>query len=131
MTRDEILQAARTARAELVGLIQSIEEQIDVIKDKEWERELTKADRDKLAALRARKSEVMIAVEELGYVTMGALDRTDEVRRIANAITGVRKDLNAKRQEFATFARGVTDFGNVLKKLKAIADELTKRFSAS
>ena len=131
MAYEDILSAARTARRELVNVIERIEEEIDAIKDKEWDGPLSDADHDALAELRARKNEVMVAVEELGYITIGALDKTDEVRRIAKAILGVRRNLERQRQRFTKIAEGTADFSDVLAKLKAIGDEAADRLNST
>ncbi len=127
MNYKETLEEAKSARKSLVEMIEVIEEQIKKVKDKEWDGPLSKADRDKLSVLRANKSSTMLAVEELGYITMGALDKTDEVRRIRNAIIGVRRDLASERESFAKIADGITDFSKLLGKLKKVADKLGEK----
>lgn len=129
MTHDEIVEQARAARASLVGIVDGIDEEIATVKDKEWIKPLTKADRDKLKELRAAKNEVMLAIEELAYVTMGALDKTDGVRRIKNALTGIRRDLSAERQRLERFSKIPGEFAGVLAKMKKIADKINEELS--
>ncbi len=129
MTRQEIVEEARTARAAFLTIIESIEAEIARIKDKEWTSPLSKADRDKLKELRSDKAEVMLAVEELGYVTMGALDKSDGIQRIKNALTGARRDLAADRERLEKLAETPQQFADILAKLKKIVDKVSERLA--
>lgn len=124
MTFQEIVDQARSARAKLVAIVESIEARIRKIEDKEFERPLTQEERDQLAQLRRDMDKPMAAVEELGLITMAALDNSDEVRRLANTIADVRNGLDGNREHLAGIAEGITDFAAVLAQTKTIADQL-------
>jgi hypothetical protein len=92
-SHQEIYDSAQKKIADLQTADLQINIDINTIKDKEWDGPLSASDRDRLVELRSTKASILAAIEELGFVTMAALDKTDELRRINNAIAGVVEDL--------------------------------------
>jgi hypothetical protein len=120
-----------SAQAQISGL-QTIELKLNIainaIKDKEWNGPLSAKDRERLADLRLDKGSILAAIEELAFVTMEALDKTDELKRINNAIAGVVKDLRSTAQRIERIGEIADTIKEVLsgvvtlsKKIKDIA----------
>ncbi len=96
---DEILKAADMALADQQEMERALNSKINEIKDKEWKAPLTPAQREDLQQLREAKAALLASMEELAFVTVGALDRTDEVKRLSNAIRGARKTLESELED--------------------------------
>lgn len=109
-SRAQIVQKADQQLANLAELERNIARAIDEVRDVEWDRPLNAAERKKLEKMKTSRTDVRDAIEELGFVTIAALDRSDEALRIANALNGVVRDLKARRaalNQFVSTARGI------------------------
>ena len=98
-----------TAKAQ-VDALKAVESQFDAkinaIKDAEWDKPLTAAQLKQISDLRTQEAAVEAAIEELCYVTMGALDKSDEITRLANALGGVVKDLKTRTAAITAIGTG-------------------------
>jgi hypothetical protein len=129
-TSEQIMASANAQIAALQETERSINQEISTVKDKEWNNPLTDADRAELDDLRATRASVLSAMEEVSFVTMAALDKTDELQRIKNAMVGVIADLRAKQRliqrigqiagKVTTVVTGVQDLSS---KLQAFAGQ--------
>jgi hypothetical protein len=99
---------------------------INAIKDTEWNKPLTPTQLKQISDLRTRKAAVLSAIEELSYVTAGALDSSGELQRLANALAGITKDLKARQQDIANIGAAAQSFASVLDNINS----LTKQISA-
>jgi chromosome segregation ATPase len=120
----EIVAAANAQIAALQETERETNQQIAAIKDNEWDRPLTDAERASIDDLRATLASTLSAIEEVSYVTMAALDKTDEVKRIRNAIAGVIADLTAKKARIDKFGQIATKIGNAIGGLQDLAGKL-------
>lgn len=122
-THAQIVAAADAELLRLQAIELRINREIDAIKDKAFTGPLTAADRNEIARLRMDKAPVLDAIEELGFVTLGALDTTDELRRLINSLRAVVADLEKRRARIQRFAEGAQKFASVLTKLQEVADK--------
>lgn len=121
-----IVDAADKQHAALQALERQIDSKIDEIKDREWNRPLTAEERTTLAGLRADMSSVMSAMVELAYVTLGALDKTDEVQRLINALASASKELSARKASLSLIASGLQSFAETLNGIERLVAHLKK-----
>jgi hypothetical protein len=101
----------------------AITQEIAAIKDKEWTQPLSQQDLSQISILRAADSSVLAALEELSYVTMAALDKSDELNRIRNAIDGVIKDLNKQKSTIEKIAKVATAIGSAIGGLQSLQNK--------
>ena len=120
----EILAAADAQIAALQQTERATNQQINAIKDNEWDRPLTDAERTEIDDLRATRAATLSAIEELSFVTMAALDKADEVKRIRNAVAGVIADLQNKKARIVRIGQIATKIGNVIDGLQDLAKKL-------
>ena len=121
---DSIVTAAQKQISALQQYDKEIDNQIIAIKDAEWNKPLTKSELARIKKLRADQISIQMAVEEIGYITLGALDKTDEVKRMANALAGVTKDLSARKASLEAIGKNLKKIGDVLAAIAGIAKKL-------
>lgn len=116
-----------TAKAQ-VDALKAIESQFDAkinaIKNAEWDRPLTPAQLKQISGLRTDEAAVEAAIEELCYVTMGALDKSDEITRLANALTGVVKDLKTRTAAITAIGTDAKSFGAICDAISGLVPKL-------
>jgi uncharacterized coiled-coil DUF342 family protein len=123
-SHEEIVAAADRELARLQGIERRINAEINRIRDKEWTGPLSKADRNAIAQHRADMITTRATIEELAVVTLGALDRSDEVKRLVNSLAAVRADLNDRKASIEKFGETSNDIKNTLAGIRAIVDKL-------
>lgn len=120
----EIADSADAEFASLQVMDRAIGSQIKVIKDKEWAGPLSNQDRADLQQLREAKAAILAAMEELSFVTVGALDKTQEVKRLANAIRATRQTLEGELQDIQHIAQVANTIATILGGLNAVEGKL-------
>lgn len=121
---DEILIAADTALADQQEMERALNARISEIKDKEWKAPLTPAQRNDLQQLREAKAALLASMEELAFITVGALDKTDEVKRLNNAIRGARKTLEDELKDIKHIQSVATTIAKVLGGISDVQEKL-------
>ena len=91
-----IVATAQKQLDALQAIDSAIAAKIAAIKDAEWDTPLTAEQIKQISDLRAQEAAILSAIEELSYVTVGALDKSDELTRMLNALQGISKDLSAR-----------------------------------
>jgi chromosome segregation ATPase len=99
--KKSLVSAAQTQLNALKVLDGQFDTKINAIKDAEWSKPLTAGQLNQISDLRTQQAAIESAIEELAYVTMGALDKSDEITRMANALAGIVKDLKARTDKIA------------------------------
>ena len=115
------------AKAELIKwqtVEHNINSEINTIKDGAWNRKLTPAERERISDLRSDKAAALDAIEELGFVTLGALDKSDELKRLVNALSAVRADLDSRRQRIEKFAAKAQKISGMIASLDSIVKKV-------
>jgi hypothetical protein len=125
-TRAQIVKKADQQLAKLAKLERSIARAIDDLRDIEWDRPLNASERKTLEKLKADRTDVRDAIEELGFVTIAALDRSDEALRIANALKGVVRDLEARRAALNQFVSTAQGVASIISSLTGLAESVAK-----
>jgi hypothetical protein len=128
-TAGDIMASAQTQLTALQATNAKFDAQIAAIKDSEWNAPLTDQQLKQLTALRGQQQPVLAAIEELSYLTLGALDKSDEIGRIANALAGVVKGLTAQSDKIAAIdgdAKNVSAICTAITKLIPQIQSLAK-----
>jgi hypothetical protein len=120
----EIFDSAQAQITALQGIERNLNVVINEIKDKEWNGPLSVRDRERLVEVRSAKASVLAAIEELAYVTMKALDKTDELKRINNALAGAVKDLTSTAERIAHIGKIADTITQVLKGTVALSKKV-------
>jgi len=118
-TISTISNAANAEYQRLQGLERDLTQEINTLLDVEWTRKLTAAEAKNVVELREAKAAVFSAMEELSYVTLAALDKSQEVVRIRNALERVRRDLDRELAD-------VKGIGKIASKVPKILDGVEK-----
>jgi methyl-accepting chemotaxis protein len=100
--------------------------EINTIKDHEFDRPLTPSERARIVELRTSKASIAAAVEELSFVTMAALDTTDELKRINNAIAGVVKDLRSTVKRIEKIGQVADTIAKILGGVQELSKKINK-----
>lgn len=120
-TRQEILSAAKKARQDLVLASTALEEEQAEIASQAWGRRLTDDELDQLDRIRLDQAAISDTLRQLAFVTLAALDRTDELMRIKNAMETVNNDLERRRQGIEDLVGGAQKFAEILGKITEVA----------
>ena len=96
------------------------------IKDKEFDHPLSESDSDRIIDLRSAKANIRSAIDELAFVTVKALDTTDELKRIRNAIAGAIKDLKKTADRIAKIGMAADTIRLVLGGVEKIGKQIEK-----
>lgn len=123
-TASDIVANAQTQLDALRSIDSIIDAKIAAIKDAEWDKPLSSEQLGKISILRNQQQPILSAVEELSYVTMGALDKSDEINRIANALMGVIKGLNKQSDEIAAIDTSAKNIGSICTALGTLVPQI-------
>jgi hypothetical protein len=123
-TTQEIFDDAQKSISDLQKAELQANADINAVKDKEWNGPLSSKDRDQLVELRSAKASILGAIEELAFVTMQALDESDELKRINNAIAGVVKDLKSVSERIDRIGKVAETVGEVLGGVVALSKKI-------
>lgn len=89
----QIVQQSNDARQLLLDQDSELESMILTIEDIEWTRPLNAAERARRVKLRNAQTGCRAAQRELAFVTLQALNQSQEVQRLINALSGVNRDV--------------------------------------
>jgi hypothetical protein len=126
---DDIFASTQAQLAALQAIDGNISAQIAAIKDAKWDQPLSDKELVMLSALRAGQRPVLAAIDELSYVTMQALDDSDEIQRLSNALSGVVKGLMSEVNNIAAIesdAKDITAICGAISKLLPQIQSLAK-----
>jgi hypothetical protein len=87
---------------------------------------LSESDGDRIIDLRSAKANVRSAIDELAFVTLKALDTTDELKRIRNAIAGAVKDLKKTVDRIAKIGMVANKITQVLGGVDKLGKQIAK-----
>lgn len=119
-----IVSAAQKQVNALKAIESQFDAKIEAIKDTAWKQPLTQAQLQQVSDLRAQEATVEDAIEELCYVTMGALDNSDELKRLANALTGVVTDLKGRTAAITAIGTDARSFGAICDAISGLVPKL-------
>jgi hypothetical protein len=123
-TPQEIVASSKQQIKSLQTAERTIRAEIAAIEQKKRDNEATPADLKRLADLQAALDSVLAAMDDLNTITMKAMDDSDEIKAIRQAVVGVVKDLKKTAQRIARIGRVATQIGNVLGGVTALSDNL-------
>ena len=119
-----IVATANQQETALQQLDSAIDAKINAIKDAEWDKPLSAAEQATINDLRSQQAAILAAIEELAYVTEGALDTSDELTRMANALTGVVNDLNSRKAAITAIGTAADNFSATLDALNGLVTQI-------
>lgn len=125
-TIEQIVNAADAEIRRLQVVERDLTSEVNRLLDIEFERPLTKQEISRIVELRRAKSAALSAMEELGFMTLRALDQAPEVERLRKSIARVRGDLAAEVKRVKTIGKVATIVAQVLSGLDKIAGQLVK-----
>jgi len=122
----EIFDTAQKRISELQAVEFQLEREVVTIKDQEFDHPLSESDSDRIIDLRSAKANIRSAIDELAFVTVKALDTTDELKRIRNAIAGAVKDLKKTVDRIAKIGKVANTITQVLGGVEKLGKQLEK-----
>jgi hypothetical protein len=125
-SHQEIFDAAQKRISELQAVELQLEREVVAIKDKEFDHPLSQSDLDRIVKLRSAKSTIRSAIDELAFVTLKALDTTDELKRINNAIAGAVKDLKKTADRIARIGMIANTITRILGGVEKLGKQISK-----
>jgi hypothetical protein len=125
-SHQEIFDAAQQRISELQAVELQLEREVVAIKDKEFDHPLSQSDLDRIVKLRSAKSTIRAAIDELAFVTLKALDTTDELKRINNAIAGAVKDLKKTADRIARIGMIANTITRILGGVEKLGKQISK-----
>jgi hypothetical protein len=125
-SHQEIFDSARKRISELQTIEFQLEREVVTIKDQEFDQPLSESDSDRIIDLRSAKANIRSAIDELAFVTLKALETTDELKRIRNAIAGAIKDLKKTADRIAKIGKAADTIRQVLGGVERIGKQLEK-----
>ena len=125
-SHQEIFDTAQKRISELQAVEFQLEREVVTIKDKEFDHPLSESDSDRIIDLRSAKANIRSAIDELAFVTLKALDTTDELKRIRNAIAGAIKDLKKTADRIAKIGMAADTIRLVLGGVEKIGKQIEK-----
>ena len=125
-SHQEIFDSARKRISELQTIEFQLEHEVATIKDQEFDHPLSESDSDRIIDLRSAKANIRSAIDELAFVTVKALDTTDELKRIRNAIAGAIKDLKKTADRIAKIGMAADTIRLVLGGVEKIGKQIEK-----
>ena len=125
-SHQEIFDSARKRISELQTIESQLEHEVATIKDQEFDHPLSESDSDRIIDLRSAKANIRSAIDELAFVTVKALDTTDELKRIRNAIAGAIKDLKKTADRIAKIGMAADTIRLVLGGVEKIGKQIEK-----
>lgn len=117
---NEVLQAAQTALAKLQQRETDIQKRIQEIRDANPKAPFTDAEKKELDQLRDELDEVLLAIEKVELVTVLRIDKAPELEKLANALSKITKDLQAKTAHFKAIGTGAQTVGDMLQTLDGL-----------
>ena len=120
-SRKQIVDKADRQSKKLGDIERSLDRAITEIRDIEWDRPLNEAERKRLGKLKDSLTDVREAIEELGLVTIRALDKSDEAVRIANALKGIVRNLEARHATLKKFVSTAKAFAGITDSITSLA----------
>lgn len=125
-SHQEIFDTAQKRISELQAVEFQLEREVVTIKDQEFDHPLSESDSDRIIDLRSAKANIRSAIDELAFVTVKALDTTDELKRIRNAIAGAVKDLKKTVDRIAKIGKVANTITQVLGGVEKLGKQLEK-----
>jgi hypothetical protein len=125
-SHQEIFDTAQKGISELQAVEFQLEREVVTIKDQEFDHPLSESDRDRIIDLRSAKANIRSAIDELAFVTLKALETTDELKRIRNAIAGVVKDLKKTADRIAKIGMVANTITSVLGGVEKLGKQIEK-----
>lgn len=125
-SHQEIFDDAQKRISELQAVEFQLEREVVTIKDQEFDHPLSERDRDRIIDLRSAKATIRSAIDELAFVTLKALDKTDELKRINNAIAGAVKDLKRTADRIVKIGMVANTITQVLGGVEKLGKKLEK-----
>jgi hypothetical protein len=122
----EIFDTAQKRISELQAVEFQLEREVVTIKDQEFDHPLSESDSDRIIELRSAKANIRSAIDELAFVTVKALDTTDELKRIRNAIAGAIKDLKKTTDRIAKIGMVADTIKLVLGGVEKLGKQIEK-----
>lgn len=122
----EIFDAAQKGISELQAVELQLAREVVAIKDKEFDHPLSESDIDRIIDLRSAKANIRSAIDELAFVTLKALDKSDELKRINNALAGAVKDLKRTAERIAKIGVAADTIKQVLGGVEKIGKQIEK-----
>src|SRR5215471_10016910 len=123
-TFGEIVTAADERITALQKAEHALNDEIAAVRAVEWQRPLNADELEKVVQLRRAKGTVLSAIEELSLVTVPKLDDTDEVKRLLNAMEGIRTMLKAESDSIKNAAAVATSIANAIQGIASFAAKL-------
>jgi len=120
----EIVASSKQQIKSLQTAERAIRAEIGAIEQKKRDKKATPADLKRLADLEAAVDSVLAAMDDLNTITMKAMDDSDELKAIRQAVVGVVKDLKKTAQRIAKIGAIATQIGNVLGGVTALSDNI-------
>lgn len=125
-SHQEIFDEAQKRISELQAVELQLEREVVAIKDKEFDHPLSQSDLDRIVKLRSAKSTIRSTIDELAFVTLKALDTTDELKRINNAIAGAVKDLKKTADRIARIGMIANTITRILGGVEKLGKQIGK-----
>jgi phosphoglycerate-specific signal transduction histidine kinase len=125
-SHQEIFDTAQKRISELQAVEFQLEREVVTIKDKEFDHPLSESDSDRIIDLRSAKATIRSTIDELAFVTVKALDTTDELKRIRNAIAGAIKDLKKTVDRIAKIGMVANKITQVLGGVEKLGKQIEK-----
>lgn len=125
-SHQEMFDSAQQRISELQAVEFQLEREVVTIKDKEFDQPLSESDGDRIIDLRSAKANIRSAIDELAFVTVKALDTTDELKRIRNAIAGAIKDLKKTADRIAKIGMVADTITRVLGGVEKLGKQIEK-----
>jgi hypothetical protein len=125
-SHQEIFDTAQKRISELQAVEFQLEREVVTIKDQEFDHPLSESDSDRIIDLRSAKANIRSAIDELAFVTVKALETTDELKRIRNAIAGAVKDLKKTADRIAKIGKIANTITQVLGGVEKLGKQIEK-----
>lgn len=125
-SHQEIFDTAQKRISELQTIEFQLEREVATIKDQEFDHPLSESDSDRIIDLRSAQANIRSAIDELAFVTLKALDTTDELKRIRNAIAGAVKDLKKTADRIAKIGMVADTIRQILGGVETISKQIEK-----
>jgi len=123
-TPQEIVDSSKQQITSLQIAERAIRAQIAAIEQKKRDKQATPADLARLADLEAALDSVLAAMDDLNTITMKAMDDSNEIKAIRQAVVGVVKDLKKTAQRIAKIGAVATQIGNILGGVTSLSDNI-------
>jgi ABC-type transporter Mla subunit MlaD len=127
MDFDRILQAANRQMKTLQSREEEIAEEIGAIRKKRTPASpLSAEDKKKLSELREEQDSVVSAIEQLSLLTCKALDETEDIAKIADALDGIAGNLRRTADTFKKIGGTTKTVGDALADMDVLVAKVRK-----